>query len=434
MMEVLRTHSLKGEPSLDPDRESLVLSILLGCIARGRTIIDNAPRIPFVDDFSRWLSANQFQLEHRNDSWIIEGSGLRNQYFPIQELPQQNLTRFLAFCMLSADHETWFDFGSHFDPSLLSDFRGKWDEDRWQFGAPQYKVHYDASGVVPYWKRMQLLLQALLHETPLFFAETGSARDSLSGLMQFFGAPISFTNSDAIEMDELARRMARLAGQKQERKQETRLEPCKFLTGKELALPTDTTEASLLTLLACVLPSSEIQLKNVCITNGRASFFQALRRMGANVELTQRKDKFGISFATVKAQTSKRLQGRKHGLDLTIAAHDEIPLLAVAASLAEGETILRLTPVEVVQERTSLELLVQAIKSTGAEVGLYEEGLVIRGREELDSGTFLPNQNANLILAMLGIAKVARGKSQLDCTESLLLYYFPAFKYLLEAT
>lgn len=434
MMEILRTHSLKGELSLDPDRETLVLSMLLGCIARGRTIIENATRIPIADEFDTWLRANKYQLEFRNDSWIIEGCGFQNHYFPIQELPQQKLTRFLAICLLSADHETWFDFGSQFDKDSLSSFQGKWDNDRWQFGTPQFQVKYDASGVVPYWKRMQLFLQALLHEKSIAISETGTARDSLTGMLQFFGAPIAFANSEAIEMDELARRMARLAGQKQERKQETRLDVCKFLTGKELALPTDTTEASLLSLLACVLPSSEIQLKNVCVTNGRASFFQALRRMGANLELIQRKDKFGISFATVKAQTSKRMQGRKHGIELTLAAQDEIPLLAVAASLAEGESILRLTPSDVVQERSSLEHLVHAIKSTSAEVGLYEEGLVIRGREELDSGTFSPDQNPNLLLAMLGIAKVARGKSQLECDDTFPLYHFPALKYLLEAT
>jgi 5-enolpyruvylshikimate-3-phosphate synthase len=85
--------------------------------------------------------------------------------------------------------------------------------------------------------------------------------------------------------------------------------------------------------------------------------------------------------------SGKRLQGRRFSEDTIATGLEEYPFLAVAACFAEGETILRI-PKEIRKEmRSTNEALAENLRKTGAEVGVYDDGLVIRGLETIVSGS-----------------------------------------------
>jgi 5-enolpyruvylshikimate-3-phosphate synthase len=406
----------------------LLFAMTLGALARGRTLIDDCPITTISQDFAVWMQANHMECSHRDSTWKIEGAGLSGSFSPFQSLPQNHLARHLALCILSRDHETLFDFGgetaeANLQTSLTGQFKGKWEKGLWSFSAPDLRWKLAPSGEIPHFTRIRILLQALLHELPLALEEKATTRDQLCGMLAFFGAPILIETTGAEEMDELARRMARLQGQKFEKKFLTKLEPCKVLAGKEVFVPGDPTEACALAILASVIPGSEATIRNVCLNPGRAGAFNALKRMGANIEVVQKKERYGDQFGSIRVQSCKRLVGRKFSADIMMTCTEEVPLLSIAASLAEGESILRLPEHEAKERHRVLEIMTANLKKAGVEVGVYEEGIVVRGREELDSASFDAREEPGVALALTVLGRIAHGHTELDGSECLELEF-----------
>lgn len=427
MSSIHRSQAIKGEWIPNPDREMLLLAMTLGALARGRTIIEECAATPVAKEFSTWLVANGMDCQFSENCWRVEGVGFGGTFSPVQELPRNAFAMFLAFCMLSRDQETLFDFGSDAEQGeiakmLAKHFQGAWDNGRFAFKEPSLQWKLSPTGAVEHLTRTRLLLQALMSERTLMLEERSTERDQLAGMLGFFGAPITVEITGAEEMDELARRMARMQGQKLERKTITKLSPCKAIAAKELFVPGDPTEAAAIVLLASVIPDSEVIVRNVCLNPSRSGVFNAFKRMGANLDITQKRERYGDQFGSVRVQSCKRMVGRKLAGEVLATCLEEVPLLAVAASMAEGETILRLPDPYAEELRPLLEAVAQNVRLAGVEVGVYEEGLVIRGREETDANVYDAAGDAVLGLALAVQAKSAHGQSEigsLDCTRSV---------------
>ena len=181
-------------------------------------------------------------------------------------------------------------------------------------------------------------------------------------------------------------------GKKIERTQFTELSEARVITGREYYVPGDTTEATAFALLATIgnMPKENVvRLLNVDLNSTRAGALTCLKRMGANVETVTRREKFGDVYGDVEIYplaAGKRLQGRRFSEDTIATALDEFPLLAVAACYAEGETILRVPKEYRKEMRVKNEFLAENLRKTGVEVGVYDDGLVIRGMETIVNG------------------------------------------------
>ena len=418
MTEIHRGQALKGEWTVNPDREMLLYAMTLGALARGRTILEDCANTPVSEAYATWLRSNGVDIFRKENTWELEGKGLTGTFSPSQNLPTDSFAQHLALCLLSRDHETCFDLGSEAESgsigAKLKNFVGPFHEGRFTFGEPSLTYKLSPSGEVPHLIRIRILLQALLHERSVSFEERITVRDQLSGLLTFFGAPLTVETTGPDELDELARRMARMQGQKLERKTITKLSPCKILAGKEIFIPGDPTEASAVALLASSLPDSDITLRNIVLNPGRSGVFTALKRMGANIEVVQKRERYGDQFGSLRVQSCKRPVGRKFTGEVLQTCIEEIPMLAIAASLAEGETILRLPEHLAEAEHPLLDALANNLKLAGIEIGIYEEGLVVRGREEIDANPFDSHGSAILGLALAVLARIAHGHSLVE--------------------
>jgi 5-enolpyruvylshikimate-3-phosphate synthase len=132
-----------------------------------------------------------------------------------------------------------------------------------------------------------------------------------------------------------------------------------------------------------------VKLMNVELNTSRAGALTCLKRMGANIETVTRREKFGDVFGDVEIysmEAGKRLQGRRFSEDVISTGFEEYAFLAVAACFAEGETILRLPKESREAMRPVNEFLAENLRKTGVEVGVYDDGLVIRGMETIVNG------------------------------------------------
>ncbi len=247
--------------------------------------------------------------------------------------------------------------------------------------------------------------------------------DLLENLLLHFEVPLKIERDDDKEADELTRRIARQMRAAGKEIPVTRL----TLSAGSRPAPTfltlagDVTEAAAAALAATLIKNSDVLLEGVLLNTGRAAFFAALRRMGADVEVTQRREPRsggGETQGTVRVRTSE-LFGKRFDAETLSDTREEVFLLLAAAAYAEGESVfrdldaLRQGPVDFLREFTA------ALKRGGVDTGEIEDGVVIRGRAESDGAAFDSWGHAGIAAACLVMALKSHGASTVAGARAL---------------
>jgi 3-phosphoshikimate 1-carboxyvinyltransferase len=165
------------------------------------------------------------------------------------------------------------------------------------------------------------------------------------------------------------------------------LTPGRSLKGREVIIPVDFSSAAFWIVAAIFRPAGEVTLiKNVGINPTRTGLLDVLLDMGAQVALENKRLATGEPIADLKITAgglrgpSKIIQG-----ELIPRIIDEIPILSIAAALAEGETQIRQAEELRVKESDRIKTVVWGLESLGVEVEEYEDGMLIVGKGKLGS-------------------------------------------------
>lgn len=154
------------------------------------------------------------------------------------------------------------------------------------------------------------------------------------------------------------------------------------LHGGEVEVPGDFSSAAFFIAAALLLPDSELMIENVGVNPTRTALLEVLREMGATVEIANLKNESHepIADLIVRHQT---LHGTKVFGNRVALLIDEIPILAVLATQAEGETHIRDASELRVKESDRLAALAYNLRAMGAVVEELADGLVITGPTKL---------------------------------------------------
>jgi 5-enolpyruvylshikimate-3-phosphate synthase len=426
---------LKGEVELCPDRELSSSAIALGVLARGLTLLPNKNFSSDTLLFLKLLQECGAQIKEEPTRWLIEGTGFNKSFCAKKTLgmPFEKWSQALALFFISTTKETPHEIA--FEPSSQNHIEfitGLLNGKLTASGPGLAEVIFERT---PFHKCPEnsflpdhiatgiIALNSLLNKEPFKLTTSESFRDHLFYDLKEFGLPIEIQKSETEELSEIEKRLARLKGNKQERTASYNFEPAPVLKALDIQLPGDTTQAALFCLAATLIPGSDIVIPGVHLNTSRSGFFNALRRMGANIDVLRKKQINGHSYGQIRVRHVRRLIGRKITGDLLLTCLEEIPLLAVAACFADGESIIRLPPSLVPAYMGQLEAIVNILKSTGTDIGLFEEGLVIRGKEECDATEFTIDSDKTLAHAIFVLAKSSKGISKisgLDTADSFL--------------
>ncbi len=148
--------------------------------------------------------------------------------------------------------------------------------------------------------------------------------------------------------------------------------------GRDVAVPGDISSAAFLLVAAAITPGSELVLEGVGINPTRTGVIDALAAMGASVEILDRREVGGEPAADLRVCGGPLVGARIDG-GLIPRVIDELPVLAVAAALAEGETVIADAAELRVKESDRVEATVAGLRAIGAEAEARPDGLVIRG-------------------------------------------------------
>ncbi len=187
-------------------------------------------------------------------------------------------------------------------------------------------------------------------------------------------------------------------------------------------VPADPSSAAFLLGAAIVTPYSEVVARDVCLNPTRTGFLSVLERMGANLSIENRRDEGGEPVGDVRARHSS-LRATQIGGDEIPALIDEIPLLAVLATQAEGRTVIRDAAELRIKETDRIGVLAAALRQMGASVEEREDGLEIHGPAKLHGAEVDPRHDHRLAMSLSVAALVAQGETHVLNAECVGVSY-----------
>ena len=211
------------------------------------------------------------------------------------------------------------------------------------------------------------------------------------------------------------------------------LTPVERLHPVDLMVPGDFSSAAFLVVAATLVPGSEIAVEGVGVNPTRTGLLDALRAMGADVALHSERTVGGEPVADLIVRASV-LRGVEIGGPLVVRAIDELPILAVAATQAQGETVVRDAGELRVKETDRIATTVQELRRLGAEIEPRPDGFVVHGPTPLHSlersRRVHSHGDHRLAVALVVAGLIARGQTcvqDVDCIADS----FPGFQAIL---
>ena len=179
------------------------------------------------------------------------------------------------------------------------------------------------------------------------------------------------------------------------------LEPSELNT-VDVEIPGDISSAAFWMVAGICHPDAELMIRNVGINPTRAGIITALQMMGANLTLVDEREVAGEPVADVLVKTSQ-LQGIELAGDIVPLLIDEIPVIAVAAAIAEGETVIRDAEELRVKESDRIHTSITWLNGAGIDAVGTNDGMIIPGGASIGGGQFQSSNDHRLAMS-LGIA------------------------------
>lgn len=156
------------------------------------------------------------------------------------------------------------------------------------------------------------------------------------------------------------------------------------LKGTEVFVPGDISSAAFFMVAAAIVPDSKVLLKNVGLNETRTGIVEVMKKMGASIEVMEH-SKEGEPIGDILVQSSK-LRGIEIGGDLIPSLIDEIPIIALLATQANGKTIIKDAEELKVKETNRIDAVVKELGKLGASIKGTEDGMIIEGKTPLHGG------------------------------------------------
>jgi 3-phosphoshikimate 1-carboxyvinyltransferase len=251
-----------------------------------------------------------------------------------------------------------------------------------------------------------LLLAGLYADGETSVSEPSKSRDHTERMFRFFGVEV--------------------------KEQDTRV----TLKGRQvlrpkgpIEIPADISSAAFFMVAACIVPGSDLIIKNVGVNPTRTGIIDVLRAMGADIALRNPREQAGEPVADIRVRYRK-LHAVQIAGSLIPRAIDEIPVLSVAASYAEGTTIIKDAAELRIKESDRIATMASELKKLGVAVKELPDGMEITGRDALDGGVCESHGDHRIAMAIAVAGLAATGETVVHDT-AWIDTSFPGFERLL---
>lgn len=198
------------------------------------------------------------------------------------------------------------------------------------------------------------------------------------------------------------------------------------IKAKDITIPSDISSAAFWLVAASVVPGSCVTLRRVGLNPTRDAIITVLRRMGADIAISNRVDA-GEPYGDITVRTPQVLHGTVVEKAEVPNLIDEIPVLAVAAAFAQGETVIRNAAELRVKESDRIATTAGNLRAMGGLVEEFDDGMVIMGGAPLHGATLDSFGDHRIAMSFLVAGLHADGETTLLHCQNINTSY-PGFE------
>jgi 3-phosphoshikimate 1-carboxyvinyltransferase len=410
--------SVQGGIAVPGDKSISHRAVLLGAIADGETVIEGFGRSADTESTVAAVRALGVEVGEGGDTLRVAGVGLRGLREPESPVDCGNagtLVRLVAGILAGQDGKRFELVG---DESLSRRPMGRIADPLTQMGATVETT----GGGLPL--RIEgRSLTPLRYELPVASAQVKSCV-LLAGLLAE-GGPTTVV--EPVPTRDHTERMLRAAGATVRTSPgEVEVRPAERLDPLRLTVPGDFSSAAPFLVAATLLPGSRLRISGVCVNPTRTGLMAVLERMGARISLYNRTASGGEPVADIEVEHSD-LVATEIGPGEVPGMIDELPLFALAASMARGDSVVRGAAELRQKESDRIEAVTDALRALGIRIKSSQDGFRVRGVPSRPRGGTMDSGGDHRI-AMLGAVAglVSREGVRIEGAEAVSVS-FPGF-------
>ncbi len=201
------------------------------------------------------------------------------------------------------------------------------------------------------------------------------------------------------------------------------------LSGTHVAVPGDISSAAFFLVAGAICEHSHVTLNNVGINPTRDGIVEVLEKMGATMTVTPNEDNQAEPTATIQMATST-LTGTTIEGDIIPRLIDEIPILALLATQAHGQTIIKDAEELKVKETDRITAVVTELKKLGAQIEATEDGMIINGPTPLKGASLRTYGDHRIGMMGAVAALISDGAVTLDDAQCIAVSYPSFFEHI----
>ena len=203
------------------------------------------------------------------------------------------------------------------------------------------------------------------------------------------------------------------------------VKPTNDLTAVNVDVPGDISSAAFFLVLGAIMPNSQITVTNVGINPTRTGIINVLKDMGADITLENVHTSAGETVADITVRSSS-LKGTTVGGDIIPRLIDELPIIAVAAVFANGQTVIKDAQELKVKETNRIRAVVDEFNKCGIDITETDDGMIINGGKSIHGADFKTYGDHRMAMSLTVLAQLADGESTLDDSDCACVSY-PTF-------
>ena len=203
------------------------------------------------------------------------------------------------------------------------------------------------------------------------------------------------------------------------------VKPTNDLTAFNVDVPGDISSAAFFLVLGAIMPNSQITVTNVGINPTRTGIINVLKDMGADITLENVHTSAGETVADITVRSSS-LKGTTVGGDIIPRLIDELPIIAVAAVFADGQTVIKDAQELKVKETNRIRAVVDEFNKCGIDITETDDGMIINGGKSIHGADFKTYGDHRMAMSLTVLAQLADGESTLDDSDCACVSY-PTF-------
>ena len=410
-------NGLKGTITIPGDKSISHRAVMFGAIAQGKTTIKGF--LPGADCLSTIACFKEMGVEisQNGDEVVVNGKGLEGLQEPKNVLDVGNsgtTIRLISGILANTSFHSCIQGDSSIgkrpmkrvtNPLRLMgakiDGREEGTFTPLTIRGGDLKAIEYVSPVASAQVKSAILLAGLTAEGVTSVTEPHISRDHTERMLEAFGVTVTREG-----------KTVKIAGGQQ-------------LIGTDIQVPGDVSSAAFFLVAGAVIPNSKLALQNVGMNPTRTGIIDVLKKMGAKLEIHSIHRDTSEPAANITIETSS-LQGIEISGEIIPRLIDEIPIIALAATQAEGITVIKDAHELKVKETNRIDTVVAELTKLGARIEATDDGMIIYGKSALKGGT-VNSHGDHRIGMMLAIAGcIADNKTVLEDAETVGVSY-PTF-------